>query len=315
MVKIKTFIDGFINRRGVEPLPVEFNWRRIYVLPSKPGLFFAVIWVVMLMAALNFNNNMGLMLVFLLFGMTQVMLLQTFFNMRNITLRRIKVEPVFLGDVAEAQLELCHSQDKWQVVSSSLGKEKVAHIEHGVGLLPFHFETIKRGYEPVPRIKLFTRYPMGLFTVWVYCTPDTSALVYPKPERPVPAYPSHGGVDGEKDLPIKGDELASVREYQVGDPLRDIAWKKTAQSDKTWVKQYESTQGKHMMFDFEQMHMAHTEAKLSRLAAWVIQAEHENIDYQLVLPGFSSEMTHGAAQMALCLKQLALFGGGESSPN
>ena len=72
---LKRGIEKLINRRGRESLPVRFNWRRIYVLPSKPGLFFSLIWFVMLMAALNFNNNMGLMLVFMLFGMAQVMLL------------------------------------------------------------------------------------------------------------------------------------------------------------------------------------------------------------------------------------------------
>lgn len=314
MSKIKRYIEKIINRRGVEILPVVFDWRRIYVLPSKPGLFFCVIWIVMLMAALNFNNNMGLMLVFLLFGMAQVMLLQTFFNMRNIQLKRIKVEPVFLGKVAEAQLELCHDQDKWQIMSSSMGDVQTGHVIAGSGLVTFNFLPNKRGYYPLPRVKLLTRYPMGLFTVWVYCKPDVKALVYPKPERPVQPYPSHGGIDGALDLPLKGDELASVREYQIGDPVRDIAWKKTAQSDKTWVKQFEATKGKHMLFDFDQIQLGDMESKLSRLTSWVLQAEHENIDYQLVLPRFTSEMTHGAPQLALCLKKLALFGG-ESSPS
>ncbi len=313
MKRLRSLLDKIINRRGVESLPVRFDWRRIYVLPSKPGLFFSVIWFVMLMAALNFNNNMGLMLVFLLFGMAQVMLLQTFFNMRNVQLKRIKVSPVFLGDVAEAQLELTHDQDKWQLQCGGEGNDESANICSGTGHLLYRVTSRKRGLQALPRIKLWTRYPMGLFTVWVYCHPDVQFLVYPKPERPVPDYPSHGGLDGDFELPIKGDELAHVREYQQGDPIRDIAWKKTAQSDKIWVKQNEATQGLHMLFDFEQMVMPSTEAKLSRLTAWVLQAEHENIDYQLKLPGFHSEMAHGGEQLAGCLEALALYGGGSSA--
>ena len=64
--------------RKVEALPLTINWRRIFILPTKPGLFFAFIALLMLIASLNFNNNMGLMLTFLLFGLAQVALHQVF---------------------------------------------------------------------------------------------------------------------------------------------------------------------------------------------------------------------------------------------
>ncbi len=312
MQAIRKRLESFFNRRGREDLPVRFDWRRIYVLPSKPGLFFAVIWFVMLMAGLNFNNNMGLMLVFLLFGMAQVMLLKTFFNMRNVTLNSIKAEPVFLGEEIEAQVELTAANERWQLINDSSGEIHEAHIEKGSGYLLWVVRSICRGRQPLPRFKLLTRYPMGMFTVWVYATPKVDVLVYPKPERPVPEYPSHGGLDGDQSLPVVGDELSGIREYQVGDPVRDIAWKKTAQTDKTWVKQFEVTKGKHMLFDFDQLGALDLELKLSRLCAWVLQAEHENVDYQIKLPGFISDMTHGAAHLASCLEALAMYGGGTS---
>lgn len=309
---IKKRLESFFNRRGRETLPVAFDWRRIYVLPSKPGLFFAVIWFVMLMAGLNFNNNMGLMLVFLLFGMAQVMLLKTFFNMRNVTLNSIKADPVFLGEVIEAQVELTAVNDRWQLVNEHHESVQEAHIEKGTGYLLWLVNSVHRGRQALPRFKLLTRYPMGLFTVWVYATPKVDVMIYPKPERPMAEFPAHGGLEGDKSLPVVGDEISGIREYQVGDPVRDIAWKKTAQTDKTWVKQFEVTQGKHMLFDFEQMGGMDLELKLSRLCAWVLQAEHENVDYQLKLPGFISDMSHGAAHLSACLEALALYGGGAS---
>jgi len=47
--KVKNY---FINRRGREHLPVTLHWRRLYVLPSKPGLFFFLIGSTMMLAGL-----------------------------------------------------------------------------------------------------------------------------------------------------------------------------------------------------------------------------------------------------------------------
>ncbi len=309
----KVNIEALINRRGRETVPVIFDWRRIYVLPSKPGLFFAFIWFVMLMAGLNFNNNMGLMLVFLLFGMAQAILLKTFFNMRNIQLKSIKAEPVFLGESTEVKLELVADDSRWQIACHSGKVSDSTNIKSGRGYVSCPVEGNHRGWQHIPRIKLLTRYPMGLFTVWVYCAPDFYILVYPKPETPVPAYPQHGGLEGQLTLPEKGDEISNIREYHVGDPVRDIAWKKTAQNNKTWVKQFEQMQGQQMLFDFDQMTTLTVEHKLSRLCAWVLQAERQNMDYQLKLCDFCSDMGHGTEQLAQCLKALALYGGGDSS--
>src|SRR5690554_2251426 len=94
----KRLKNYFINRRGREELPVRLHWRRLYVLPSKPGLLFFLIGSTMMLAGLNFNNNMSLMLVFLLFGVAQVILYKTFFNLRNVTLEQVHATPVFVGE-------------------------------------------------------------------------------------------------------------------------------------------------------------------------------------------------------------------------
>jgi uncharacterized protein (DUF58 family) len=48
------------------------------------------------------------------------------------------------------------------------------------------------------------------------------------------------------------------------------------------------------------------EARLSRLTAWVLQADRLGLDYGLRLPGKEIAMGHGAAQRRRCLEALAL---------
>ena len=303
----KRQLNKFFNRRGKEKLPVVFGWRRIYVLPSKAGLFFSVIWFLMMLAGLNFNNNMSLMLVFLLFGLAQVVLHKTFFNLRNLRLEQINAEPVFLGENITIHLAIAADHEKWQIRSENQFSTDVCNITQNSSELKLLVPSHHRGMQAVDRVKLLTRFPLGLFTVWVYCLPEAAVLVYPKPESPCPDFPSHGGQEGEKSTRIQGEELSGIRNYRQGDPIRDIAWKKTAQSNQTWVKEFNQTQGKHLLFDFSQLAMGHIEKKLSRMTAWVLAAEQQQVEYRVLLPGFDSGMAAGERHKHHCLQALALY--------
>ena len=43
--------------RAAETLPVQFDRRRVYVLPTRFGLFFTALLFAMLLGGLNYNNN------------------------------------------------------------------------------------------------------------------------------------------------------------------------------------------------------------------------------------------------------------------
>lgn len=303
----------FINRRGRELLPVSLHWRRLYVLPSKPGLFFFLICSIMMLAGLNFNNNMSLMLVFLLFGMAHVILYKTFFNLRNVVVNQVHAAPVFVGERYALRLQLSAPDNRYQIQVEMDDSADTANIINNAGQWQLSSLAEQRGYINVPRLKLLTRYPLGLVTVWAYCQPKSSVLVYPRPEQPCPPFVHHGGVEGPDTSVIQGDEMDDLRDYQSGDPIRDIAWKKSAQGQGTFVKKYHLKQGRELCFDYNQLNLKGIEARLSRLTAWVVVAEKQSLTYQLKLPQFDSGMGMGEKHYHGCLTALALFGqGGES---
>ena len=55
-----------------EQLPVVLSQRRIFILPTKTGLLFAIVLVLMLIGAINYNLSLGHALVFLLGGLGMV---------------------------------------------------------------------------------------------------------------------------------------------------------------------------------------------------------------------------------------------------
>ncbi|WP_395374687.1 DUF58 domain-containing protein [Marinicella sp. W31] len=303
-------VDKFVNKRGREALPIALHWKRIYIFPSKAGIYLFLIWGVMLLAGLNFNNNMALMLVFLIFGIAHICLYQAFFNMKDLLITSVDASPVFLGEDIHVNIGLKGNRVREDIcLDDYTGRSiRISIQDKEPGQLQFPLPTEKRGWQKLPKLKMYTRYPLGLFTAWVVFQPQERVLVYPRPEEPCPDFPKLGGIDGFKVRESDGEEIHSMRDYRPGDPVRDIAWKKSAQQDNTVVKEYQSQQGQQLEFSYEHIHLSGVEAKLSRLTAWVNKAEQMGIEYQLRLPDFDSGIGSGQQQLKNCLQILALFG-------
>lgn len=305
--KVKNYL---INRRGQESLPVTLHWRRLYVLPSKPGLFFFLTSSTMMLAGLNFNNNMSLMLVFLLFGVAQVALYKTFLNLKDVIINQVHAAPVFLGEAYQLNVQLIAMNQSYQIEVAMEDLKEAVNIVSKSAQCQLSGESKQRGYQPLSRLKIVTRYPLGLVTVWAYCLPNAKVLIYPRPETPCPPFPRHGGQDGRDSTVILGDEMDDLKSYQAGDPIRDIAWKKSAQGQGIFVKKYHLKQGQELCFDYNQMNLNDIEARLSRLTAWIVEASKLSLNYQLKLPQFESRMGRGERHYHDCLTALALFGQG-----
>jgi len=69
------------RRHGRDALPITISRRRIYILPTRVGLMLALMLVAMLIAALNYNSNLGLAFAFL---MTSVALVTMHHCNRNL---------------------------------------------------------------------------------------------------------------------------------------------------------------------------------------------------------------------------------------
>ena len=144
-----------------------------------------------------------------------------------------------------------------------------------------------RGRLPAPRITIETRFPFGLWRAWAYLTPALTGMVYPKPEENAPPLPPAAGGDGDTvGMASSGDDFAGVRPYQPGDAQKLIAWRLAARSDDLSVKQFEAAGGGELMLDFDALPPSmDLEARLSRLARWVLDADAAHMRYGVRLPG------------------------------
>ena len=90
--------------REPEALPARFDRRRVYVLPTRFGLFYAVLLLAMLLGALNYNNNPALLLGLLLAGAGLASLVAAQLQLTGLAVVALDAEPVPAGDELTVRL-------------------------------------------------------------------------------------------------------------------------------------------------------------------------------------------------------------------
>ncbi|AKJ28402.1 DUF58 domain-containing protein [Caldimonas brevitalea] len=291
----------------------------VYILPTRPGVMFALTLLVLLLASINFQLNLGYLLTFLLAGAGVAGMYVTHGTLRGLTLRLKPPAPVFCGEPATLEVTLTSedrrnrygiglrvytpgSIDGWSWTDVPPQAQAVTHVS---------FQPQARGLHPVPALTAETRFPLGIFRVWSVWRPASQLLVYPAPEVQAPplpgALPMPGGPMSARQA--QGGETEGVRAYRRGDPLKMVVWKKVAKSDEMVSRDTSAPSRQELWIDYQQAAVPGIEARLSRLAAWVMLADRLDMVYGLRLPGREIAPEHGEAHRRRCLEQLALFAG------
>ncbi|MFK8013056.1 MAG: DUF58 domain-containing protein [Marinicellaceae bacterium] len=317
-IKKMSVMDKFLNKfapnlmlhKKSETLPLLIKWRRVFIFPTKPGLFFGLVTFIMLIASLNFNNNMGLMMTFLLLGLAQVAMHRVFFNVKDLIVHHVTCQPVFLGQKAEFKVYLKSKQTKYDMcIKNETGEnclvELPAEKQKPVSV---YLQTTKRGWQTCGKVRIASSYPFGLLFAWIYTKLEAKCLVYPMPESSPPPLPTHAQSEGKTNVIFDGEEFHGLKPFQPGDSIRMIAWKRTAQTGELISREFQNTQGEKLLLDFSQLSIQDTEMKLSRLTAWVLMAYKQQIDYCLKLPEYNSGFGYSSQHHLSCLKALAVFG-------
>lgn len=303
-------VQAWVRPRQPEPLPVRLERRRIYVLPTATGLFFALLVGTMGIGALNYNNNPALLLALLLAGAAQASLIAAHMQLSGVRIDAVAADPVPAGAPLRLRIALACDDGRQRRGLRLAHGEAAVHVQFGpagsVAELPL--PTARRGLMPLPRIELATVQPLGLARAWAYAWPDLSLLVYPAPEAQAPPLPAPAGGDGRARVARSGDDVHHLRGYRSGDAPRSVAWKASARRDQLLVREYEQPRSAQLTLDWRLTAGVAYEQRIRRLARWVDDAEREGRRYALALPGQPPiPMGLGAAHRHRCLRALALM--------
>ena len=307
------FYRSFFGPRVPEPGTIYLRQNRVYILPTRAGLAFGLALGVMLIGSINYNLSLGYILTFLLASMGLVAILHTFRNLVHLHISPGRVEPVFAGEVAwfELYIENRSGYERCAIALWHEGRATLCDIAAARGsTVSIPVKAQRRGWLAPGRITVDTRFPLGLLRAWSYVQPDMRCLVYPRPDDSLLPLPEPSGGAGAKHLASAGsDDFAGLRAYQTGDSPRHIHWKAAARGQGLQTKVFSGRAAAELWLDWHLLspHLD-LEAKLARLARWVLTADRDGLRYGLRLPGLEFAPDAGEAHRLACLRELALYG-------
>ena len=293
-----------------EPLPIRLHRQRIYVLPTRFGLLFSAVLTVMLLGALNYNNNPALLLTCLLGAASYQSVFQAYRMLDRVELHAVQVAPCHAGELLRLGLSFtADARRRLSLRASCGGQETLFDVPREGAVIHVSLGTQQRGWIRPGRILLRCEYPFGLFQVWSWLNPDFAALVYPRLEEHAAPLPLALDAAAERPLRRAGDEFGMLRDYHPSDPRRSIAWKASARHDSLLVKEFEQRRGDEIVLDWDATRALPYEARISRLARWVCEAEAASQRYTLRVPGETIGPGQGTDHRHACLRALALMPG------
>lgn len=310
--RLRTWLAG---GRRPERGAITLGQRRVYILPARAGWYFGATVVVLLVGSINYALQLGFALTFLLAGLGLAAMVHTTRNLARLTVSAGRVLPVFSGELARFTLHLENAApyDRPSILVRHLasGAQVVVDVAAGASVAArLSVPARHRGWLPLGRVMLESRFPLGLFRAWSYVEPDVRALIYPAPERarlPAPAGASNAGTARAQ---WQGSEdFSGLRAYQPQDSPRQVAWKAAARTDDMLTKQFAGAAASELWLDWADLPPTmDVEQRLSRLTGWVLVAEQDGARYGLRLPDRELGPDRGEAHCAACLQALALHG-------
>ncbi len=205
---------------------------RLYIVPTGFGLAYACMLLAMLVGGLNYGNNLALLLTFVLAAAGWVAMHQAHANLQGLvgTLSGTAQTAAAEGPIDfHLTLRTTDGVARMDIeidgpARGALPGPPVVSVAAGQTT---HLHWTQPASSGLRRVRLATRYPLGLFRAWTWLHPAPAA---PPPANTLPSLTRPGDA-GE--LPASastaGDgDIVSLRPWRAGDGWRGVAWRASA---------------------------------------------------------------------------------------
>ena len=278
---------------------VRVSVRKLIALPTSSGWMFATLTVLLLIGAINFQNNLGFLLAFGLITVGFLSLLRSGFNLSDIKLQLDHIEPleaeskgqtITLHIQAEGIREGLMIRPRWPAAETQWIKR--LNTDQRLDIL---IPSFPRGTHALPDIEFGSVYPFGWVMLRGKWNTQQKLTVYPRPLEPKSKLSSRAkGIQTE----------LAVREYRAGDKPSQIAWKKS-KSVNHLVTRIQDRKSHQEHVSDTQYHDLPKETVLSHMAWEVLDHFANDRSWSFELGGVIIERDSSKAHRDRCLKALA----------
>jgi len=314
----QSWLSGWLKRRIPAKKVHTLQHNNIFIVPSKMGLYFCVLVFFLWLLGTNYENNLILGIAFLLLSLVVVSIHHTYAHLSGLSISVVNTHAGFVGDTGVIDLIIKRGNDRHyesiELQSSDNEKVTFSLLDEDIYKVSLRVPLKYRGWYTPERLKISTRFPLGLVVAWSYLYMDSKILAYPKPIEssvsPTQQLLDENEEDSRQQTMTGSDEFAGIREYIAGDSLRDIDWRAMARGQGLATRIYEDHVSEYRWFDWQQFEGLTREARLSRLCFCILQQTNNrdsNTVYGLRLPNKILSPASGEEHKLQLLEALALF--------
>ena len=308
---IRTRYLSWLERRVKRKESWVLDQRSIFIVPSKQGFILLGLVLLIIILAINYQNNLLFALAFWLFSILVITIVHSYLNIAGLRLSAGHAAPVFLGETAYFEMELAAGErGRADLKIGSLFEEPVrldlASGEDQSIALPF--QTHKRGWLEPERVRLESFAPIGWVRAWSWLALDRRCLVYPKPFAVSLSALSLSG-EGEAinlSRDPDPDDFSGFHSYSEGESLRHANWRSYARGQDLSIKEFGKSEGAERWLNWEDFTHLGCERCLGALCSLVLQLENAQLSYGLKLPSSQLPISRGDNHRRACLTALAL---------
>lgn len=284
--------------------------------PTRISIALAFVLAVMWYAGASQGNAANYLLLFATLSIFLVSIPHTALNLSGLKVSAESIAPAFAGQEVAVPVEVVNESRharrgcRLELPGHAGAPERMEEIAPGRGArVTLRFPAPARGEYQIARLRLTSTYPLGFLRARRESAAQQSYFVYPKAagDARLPARRPDARNAGRAMFVGEGDDFAGVRAFMPGESQRQIDWKAVARGQPLMTKQFTVEASDLLQLDFAQLPMADTEARLSQLALWIVEAERARRRYALRLPGVNIPASSGEAHYHRCLQTLALY--------
>ncbi len=294
---------------------IELTQRVIYIFPTRAGFAFLGVNLLILMLAINYQNNLAYAVCFMLGAVFLVSILHTYASLSGVSIETAHCDPVFVGEDIGFRYQLKAADRQVNQLTLAIHDadlRSVAIAAGGSASLTLFRSAVQRGWDDAGALYVESRYPLGLFRAWSWASLENRCLVYPKPlQAKLPPPLSPAAAEGGRPVGSRlsgTDSFQGLEDYQPGDSLTRVAWKKLASGQGLKVRSYTAEQGQEFWLDAS-VWPGSREVKLSEMTWQALQYHGQGQTYGLRLGGAEVQPASGRQHLDAVLRQLALSPG------
>lgn len=298
-------ISRWLDKRQPAAANVTLTQRTIFILPTRFGCWFALLFILLYLLGTNYQNNLILLLCYLLLALFLLSITLAYRNLSGLQLSCPGVHESFCEQPLPVRIVLDNQVQRFMLSFQFISDKDVTVQQTAQTDVLVSLTSTTRGCFTLPRLKLSSVYPFGLWRSWSYIALSHQYWVYPQP-KPTD-YPVTTALKNNQ--PYTDTEISNnLSAYQPGDNLNQLLWKRLARDPANPVVRlrHPVSETDPQWVTVPALRGAALEQALQQACYQLIQLQQQDQHYGLRLPHITVPQASGSQQLQRCLQQLAL---------